>query len=39
DDVVLFGNGLPAEEMASLLDTINYEVVTGIGKRVPRVYV
>jgi len=39
DDVVLFGEGLPVEEMASLIGTINYEVVTGIGKRVPRVYV
>ena len=39
DDVVLFGKGLPVEEMASLVGTINYEIVTGIGKRVPRVYV
>lgn len=39
DDVVLFGEGLPVEEIASLIGTINYEVVTGIGKRVPRVYV
>ncbi len=39
DDVVLFGAGLPVEEMASRLGTINYEVVTGVGKRVPRVYV
>ncbi len=39
DEVVLFGEGLPVEEMASILGTINYEVVTGIGKRVPRVHV
>jgi alanine racemase len=39
DDIVLFGEGLPVEEIASLIGTINYEVVTGIGKRVPRVYV
>jgi len=39
DEVILFGPGLPAEEMASLIGTINYEVTTGIGKRVPRVYV
>ncbi len=38
DEVVLFGTGMPAEEMASLMGTINYEVTTGIGKRVPRVY-
>jgi alanine racemase len=39
DEVVLFGAGLPVEEVASIIGTINYEVVTGIGKRVPRVYV
>lgn len=39
DDVILFGAGLPVEEGASIIGTINYEVVTGIGKRVPRVYV
>ncbi|NLE95717.1 MAG: alanine racemase [Dehalococcoidia bacterium] len=39
DEIVLFGKGLPVEEMASLIGTINYEVVTLIGKRVPRVYV
>lgn len=37
DDVVLFGPELPVEELASIIGTINYEVVTGIGKRVPRV--
>jgi len=26
------------ERMAEVLGTINYEVVCGIGKRVPRVY-
>ncbi len=39
DDITLFGEGLPVEEIASLVGTINYEIVTGIGKRVPRVYV
>ena len=39
DDVVLFGVGLPVEETASIIGTNNYEVVTGIGKRVPRVYI
>jgi alanine racemase len=38
DEVVLFGTGLPVEEVASIVGTINYEVATGIGKRVPRVY-
>ena len=39
DEITLFGEGLPVEEIASLVGTINYEIVTGIGKRVPRVYV
>ncbi len=38
EDVILFGPNLPVEELASIIGTINYEVVTGIGKRVPRVY-
>ena len=36
--VVLIGPGLPAEEMASRLGTINYEVTCGIAARVPRSY-
>lgn len=43
DDVVLIGyqgdEYIGASEWASLLDTIPYEVVCGIGPRVPRVYV
>ena len=42
DDVVIFGNaedGVPsATEWADAAGTINYEVVTRIGARVPRVY-
>jgi alanine racemase len=42
DEVVLIGeqNGqiISAEEIAALEDTISYEVVCSIGKRVPRVY-
>jgi alanine racemase len=42
DEVLLFGRTeescLPVEETASLLDTINYEIVCLVGKRVPRVY-
>ena len=43
DEVVVFGGagdeGAPAiTEVAALLDTIPYEVVTGISARVPRVY-
>ncbi len=42
DEVVLLGcqgnDEIPAEEIAAKLDTISYEVLCGIGKRVPRVY-
>jgi len=42
DEVVLFGRQgqgeIRAEEWAAALDTISYEVVCGIGPRVPRVY-
>jgi alanine racemase len=42
DEVVLFGpgdNGEPtAEEWAQVAGTINYEIVTRIGSRVPRTY-
>lgn len=40
DECLLFGGAeLPAEEVAAHLDSINYEVVCMIGKRVPRAYV
>jgi len=43
DEVVLFGRQGEAElhvdEVAALLDTINYEVVCAVSARVPRVYV
>ncbi len=42
DDVVLLGrqgdDEITAEEWAAHLDTIAYEIVTGIGPRVPRRY-
>ncbi|OGC11460.1 alanine racemase [candidate division WOR-1 bacterium RIFOXYA12_FULL_52_29] len=42
DEAVLIGRqggeGLSADEMANLEETISYEVVCSIGKRVPRVY-
>ena len=34
--VVLWGEGLPAEEVASHADTISYELLTGITERVSR---
>lgn len=42
DEVILIGNDgnlkFDADDIASMLGTINYEVVCMIGKRVPRVY-
>jgi alanine racemase len=42
DEVVIFGQQgnetLTADEMAALLNTINYEIVSTITARVPRVY-
>lgn len=39
DEIVLFGDGgLSIDAMAKALDTINYEVVCMVGRRVPRVY-
>ena len=38
-EVLLFGGPeLPADEVAALLGTINYEVVCMVGRRVPRLY-
>ncbi|MBO8128669.1 MAG: alanine racemase [Peptococcaceae bacterium] len=43
DEVVLYGRQgdavLPVEELADKIGTINYEVVTAVSARVPRVYV
>jgi len=39
DRVVLFGDGVGADELAGWCDTIAYEVLTSVGRRVPRVYV
>lgn len=42
DEVTVFGRDgsavLPVDELASQLGTINYELVCGVSKRVPRVY-
>ena len=38
DEVTIFGPGLPVEEVAANAETINYEVVCDISKRVPRIY-
>ncbi len=39
DTVTIFGPGLPVEEVAELAQTINYEIVCGVTKRVRRVYI
>jgi alanine racemase len=43
DEVVLIGrqrqHEIPLEEIADLCDTIGYEILTGLGNRVKRVYV
>jgi alanine racemase len=36
DEVLLIGPGIPAEEMARRLQTINYEITCGLTPRVPR---
>ncbi|MBR7070708.1 MAG: alanine racemase [Clostridia bacterium] len=39
DEVILFGPQLPIDELASLCNTIHYELVCGISPRVPRIAV
>lgn len=39
DEVTLLGGGIPAEELADWAGTNEYEVMTNISARVPRVYV
>ena len=38
DSVEIFGPQLPVTQLAEWLDTIPYEVMTGISTRVKRVY-
>jgi alanine racemase len=38
DEVIVFGPELPVSEMARQLETIPYEILTGISQRVKRVY-
>ncbi|MCR9154988.1 MAG: bifunctional UDP-N-acetylmuramoyl-tripeptide:D-alanyl-D-alanine ligase/alanine racemase [Bacteroidetes bacterium] len=38
DEVLIFGNDLPVQKMAEAMNTIAYEVLTGISSRVKRVY-
>jgi len=38
DEITIFGENLPVEELAGCLQTIPYEVFTNISERVKRVY-
>ncbi|MFW6145555.1 MAG: alanine racemase C-terminal domain-containing protein, partial [bacterium] len=38
DEVVIFGDEIPVSELAEKLDTIPYEIFTGISNRVKRIY-
>lgn len=37
-EATILGGGIPAEEIAKKAGIISYEVVCGVGKRIPRVY-
>lgn len=39
DVVTIFGEGLPVEEQAHKVGTINYELVCNVSRRVPRVFI
>ena len=39
DEVLLWGEGLHADEVAAHADTIAYELFCKVTKRVPRIYV
>ena len=39
DEVLLMGDGFDADDMARLVGTISYEILTSFTTRVPRVYV
>lgn len=39
DEVIVFGDALPIQKLASWAGTISYEIMTGIAPRVKRVYV
>jgi alanine racemase len=38
DEVIVFGEGLPVQQLAEWANTIPYEILTGISQRVKRVY-
>jgi len=41
DEIILFGkpeDGITADDLATMIGTINYEIVCSLGVRVPRFY-
>ena len=38
DEVIIFGDEYPVTNIAEDLDTIPYEILTGISQRVKRIY-
>lgn len=39
DEVIVFGDGLPVQQVAESINTIAYEILTGTSERVKRVFV
>ena len=39
DEVILLGEGIAAEDLAQWMGTNEYEVMTNISVRIPRVYI
>ena len=39
DSVIMFGGLISIDEVASRLDTINYEIICQITYRVPKIYI
>jgi len=38
DDVIIFGRQLPVQDVATVVNTIPYEILTSISQRVKRIY-
>ncbi len=38
DEAVILGGAITADDIAQLAGTVSYEILTGIGNRVERVY-
>jgi alanine racemase len=39
DEVIIFGNKLPIQQIASFINTIPYEILTNTSERVKRIFV